>query len=73
MAVVAATAAFVATQKNLAKRVEAAMAAAAHQAHVRGETDPAVIRAEMLAARERVRNPGPPNGIPPGHAAAKAR
>ena len=42
--------------KDLAKRIEQAMAGAALQAQAEGVTDPDEIRRLMLAARDRVKN-----------------
>jgi hypothetical protein len=53
--IIAGTAAFVATQSDLAKRIEQAMSGAALQATAEGVTDPNEIRRRMLDARERVK------------------
>lgn len=58
MPIAEATAAFVSTRRDLARRIEHAMAGAALMARAEGVTDENEIRARMLAARERVKGAG---------------
>lgn len=58
MPVVEAVAAFVANKTDMARRIEAAMQGAALMASAEGVTDPAEIKARMLAARDKVKGVG---------------